>query len=50
MEAVMDWWLLYRTVDEVAALDADVDPALVAMKHVFVEPERNIAFLELHRA
>jgi extracellular factor (EF) 3-hydroxypalmitic acid methyl ester biosynthesis protein len=49
MEAVMDWWLLYRTEDEVAALDADIDPAQVGAKHVFVEPERNIAFLELHR-
>ena len=49
MEAVMDWWLLYRTEDEVAALDAELDAAHIAAKHVFVEPERNIAFLELHR-
>ena len=49
MEAVMDWWLLYRTEDEVAALDAELDAAHIAAKHVFVEPERNIAFLELRR-
>jgi SAM-dependent methyltransferase len=49
MEAVMDWWLIYRTEHEVAALDADIDPAQVGAKHVFVESERNIAFLELHR-
>ena len=50
MEAVMDWWLLYRTERELAALDADLEPRLVADKQTFVEPERNIAFLELRRA
>ncbi len=50
MEAVMDWWLLYRTEPEIAALDADVDAARVAVKHTFAEAERNIAFLELRRA
>ena len=49
MEAVMDWWLLYRTEEEVSALDADVDPSLIAGKRTFVEPARNIAFLELRR-
>ena len=50
MEAVMDWWLIYRTEREVAALDADVDTRLIADKNTFVEAERNIAFLELRRA
>jgi SAM-dependent methyltransferase len=50
MEAMMDWWLTYRTEAEVAALDADIDPAAIAHNCTFVEPAGNIAFLHLSRA
>ena len=50
MEAVMDWWLLYRSETEIAALDAEIDPARIAAKRTFVEPAGNIGFLELRRA
>ena len=50
MEAMMDWWLLYRSPEEMATLDEEIDSAEIACKRVFLEAEENIAFLELKRA
>jgi len=49
MEAMMDWWLLYRSPEEMATLDEEINPAEIACKRVFLEAEENIAFLELKR-
>jgi extracellular factor (EF) 3-hydroxypalmitic acid methyl ester biosynthesis protein len=49
MEAMMDWWLVYRSPEEVESLDAEIDPAEIAGKRVFLEAEENIVFLELQR-
>ena len=50
MEAVMDWWLTYRSEEQMPALMERLDPAKVASYRVFVEPEHNVTFLEVVRA
>jgi len=49
MEAVMDWHLAYRTPDQLAGLDVEVDGTNVDSKRLFIEGEGNIAFLELRK-
>jgi SAM-dependent methyltransferase len=49
MEAIMDWWLVYRTPSELAALAAALDTDRIADSRTVVEPEGNIAFLVLRR-
>lgn len=50
MEAVMDWWLTYRSEDRLNALADRIAPGKVASRRTFCEPERNVAFLEITRA
>jgi hypothetical protein len=50
MEAVMDWRLVYRTPNQLASLDSEVDGAEVISKRLFMEGEGNIVFLELQKA
>jgi extracellular factor (EF) 3-hydroxypalmitic acid methyl ester biosynthesis protein len=50
MEAMMDWWLIYRSEDRLGALADRIPQAKVASRRTFVEPERNVAFLEVVRA
>jgi SAM-dependent methyltransferase len=50
MEAVMDWWLIYRSEKQLEALADAVDPAKIASCRTFVEAENNVGFLELVRA
>jgi len=49
MEAVMDWWLIYRSEDRLRRLAEGLDDAKVAARRVFREPENNVAFLEVVR-
>jgi len=50
MEAIMDWWLIYRSEDRLGALGDRIDPSKIASRRTFVEPEKNVAFLEIVRA
>jgi extracellular factor (EF) 3-hydroxypalmitic acid methyl ester biosynthesis protein len=50
MEAIMDWWLVYRSPQELLALADAVPPHAIASSDVFLDPTGNVAFLELVRA
>ncbi len=50
MEAIMDWWLVYRTVDQLAAVADSIPRAEIASLNTFADPHNCIAFLELTRA
>lgn len=49
MEACMDWWLTYRTAEEMESLLEGISPAELAAFRTFLEPEENIVFLEAQR-
>ncbi len=49
MEALMDWWLIYRDEAEMMSLADSLPAELVARKRVFTEHEDNIVFLEVVR-
>jgi extracellular factor (EF) 3-hydroxypalmitic acid methyl ester biosynthesis protein len=50
MEAVMDWWLIYRSEDKLLSLADGLDNSKIHSKRTFVEPEGNVALLEIVRA
>ena len=50
MEAIMDWWLVYRTVDQLAAVADPIPRAAIASLRTFTDPGNSVAFLELTRA
>jgi hypothetical protein len=50
MEAVMDWWLVYRSEERLTRLAEGLDPAKVASQRLFREPADHVAFLEIVRA
>jgi len=47
MEALMDWHLLYRTVEEVDLFASEIPEAEIASKRVFTDPYSNVAYLEI---
>jgi SAM-dependent methyltransferase len=47
MEAVMDWWLIYRSTEQLAAFRSVLPAHAVASSDVFLEPTGNVAFLEV---
>jgi extracellular factor (EF) 3-hydroxypalmitic acid methyl ester biosynthesis protein len=49
LESVMDWWLLYRTPDQIQAFLGGCPASELAGTRLFMEPNRNIAFLEASR-
>ncbi len=50
MEAVMDWWLIYRSAEQLEALAQTLSPDKVSASRTFFEPAGNVAFLEVVRA
>ena len=49
MEAYMDWWLIYRTEAELLRLAQTLPDEQVEMVNLFIEENKNIAFLEVER-
>jgi extracellular factor (EF) 3-hydroxypalmitic acid methyl ester biosynthesis protein len=47
MEAMMDWWLIYRSPEQMAEFRSELPAAAVASSDVFLEPTGNVAFLEV---
>ena len=49
MEAVMDWWLVYRSEAQLASMADYVESGKIASQRVFFEPCQNVAILEVVR-
>jgi SAM-dependent methyltransferase len=49
MESLMDWWLVYRTADQMRELAAALPAGECSSSRVFVEHDANIVFLEVCR-
>lgn len=49
MQAILDWWLLYRDEPAMLSLSRRIDPARVAEATTFRERHQNIVFLEMTR-
>jgi len=47
MEAVMDWWLIYRSPEQVEAFRSALPQEGVESAEVFLDPTGNVAFLEV---
>ncbi len=50
LEAVMDWWLVYRTPDELESVADGISCSEIAKKRIFGDPLNNIVFLEVEKA
>lgn len=50
MESVMDWWLIYRTEEQMQGLTENLDIRRVADLRLFRDSNKNIIFLELRHA
>jgi hypothetical protein len=49
MEAFMDWWLIYRTREQLTALAETLPPQLVETVRLYTEENQVIAFLDVTR-
>lgn len=49
MEAIMDWWLVYRTPEQLESVADSIPPNEIASKRTFSDPLGNIVFLEIVR-
>jgi SAM-dependent methyltransferase len=47
MEACMDWWLIYRTPRQMAALSGAIDPHRIATSRIFRDSHQKIVYLEV---
>ena len=47
MEAVMDWWLIYRSPEQMTELRSVLPAAEIGSSDVFLEPTGNVVFLEV---
>jgi hypothetical protein len=47
MEAMMDWWLVYRSPEQMAEFRSALPSGAIASSEVFLEPTGNVAFLEV---
>ena len=43
----MDWWLIYRSPEQMAAFCSVLPASQVSSSEVFLEPTGNVAFLEV---
>jgi hypothetical protein len=50
MESIMDWWLVYRTPEQMRQLAEPLRESGCSGCRTFVEHEGNIVFLEVCRA
>lgn len=50
MEALMDWWLIYRTPADIDAFANSVPPEEIRRKHAYTCPTGNIGYLSLRKA
>ena len=49
MEAIVDWFLIYRDAAEMLALAGTIEPGELALKRVYTRQSRDIYCLELRR-
>ncbi len=49
MEAFMDWWLVYRTPEQMRSLAACLPAEQLAEARTFIETENNVVFLEVKK-
>lgn len=50
LEAIMDWWLIYRSDGQLTALSQHIPPSDIGTRRVFRDPTGCVGFLELVRA
>lgn len=50
MEAFMDWWLIYRSDEELKAVIQDIDSTYIKSVHQFLDPLGNVTYLQVERS
>jgi cyclopropane fatty-acyl-phospholipid synthase-like methyltransferase len=49
MEAFMDWWLIYRTDEQMLSVANEIHPAHIQSTQQYQDPFGNVTYLEIHR-
>ena len=49
MEAFMDWWLIYRSEDQMRELAQEIDPTQIASAQIETDPFGNVVYLTITR-